>query len=237
MLTIVFAAFNEAPNIRRFEAEVLPVFEELGQPYEILIMDDGSTDETAALASRLPGPVRLLRHDQNLGLGASLRTAFREVRGDIVVTMDADLTFEPRLVLPLLARFSKGDVDVVSGSPQRAGYGREIPTYRILVSRLATLFYSAVLGQRLTAVSPILRLYRARDLADLPLQARGFEINAEILFGLIRRGKRVAEIPAPLTQRIHGQSKLDYRREIRRHLALAVRMLAWRATSLGKLGG
>jgi dolichol-phosphate mannosyltransferase len=142
--------------------------------------------------------------------------------------MDTDLTFAPSLIGDLLERFDRGDVDVVSGSPKLAGFGADIPSYRVVISKLSTVIYSALLGRQVTTVSPILRLYRRRDLVDLPLQANGFEINAEILFALIQRGARIAEVPAPLTQRLHGESKLDYPREIRRHLRLVRRMAAWR---------
>ena len=170
----------------------------------------------------------MVQHDGNRGLGAAIRTGIKEARGDLVVTMDADLTFSPALVPSLLGRFRRGDVDVVSGSPKLAGYGKDIPSYRVLVGLVSTLVYSILLGRKITAVSPIFRLYRRSDLVDLPLQATGFDINAEILFHLIQRGKRVAEVPAMLTQRVHGESKLDYPKEMRRHLRLVWRMVKMR---------
>ena len=97
-----------------------------------------------------------------------------------------------------------------------------------MISRVATLVYSTILGTWVTAVSPIFRLYRRDDLNELGLKSVGFDINAEILFALLKKGKRLAEIPAPLTQRIHGQSRLNYRKEIVRHLRLSARMAAWR---------
>ena len=228
-LSVIFPAFNEAANLRRFPDEVFPILDGLGRSYEVLIVDDGSADDTAAVAEGLRAPARLVRHGRNQGLGAALRTGFREAKGELVITMDTDLTFSPALVPALLARFDRGDVDVVSGSPRLAGYASEIPSYRIVVSRLSTLVYSAILGTHVTSVSPILRLYRRADLAALSLHAVGFDINVEILYGLLRHGKRLAEIPAPLTQRIHGESSLDYYREMRRHLRLVARMLSWRA--------
>ena len=228
MLSIVFPAFNEAENLKRFPTEVTPVFEALGEPYEIVIVDDGSTDATAAVAETLGPKVRVVRHPRNLGLGAAVRTGIQAATGDLVVTMDTDLTFAPTLVKDLLERYRKGDVDVVSGSPKLAGFGKDIPSYRILISLASTIVYSVIMGRKITAVSPILRLYRRADLLELPLQATGFDINAEILFHLIQHKKRVAEIPAPLTQRIHGESKLNYAKEMRRHFRLIRRMIAWR---------
>lgn len=231
-LSVIFPAFNEAPNIRRFATEVVPVLNALGRSYEIIVVDDGSSDDTASIARALPGPVRVVQHTRNQGLGQTLRTGFHEARGELIITMDADLTFAPELVAELLERYSVGDADVISGSPKLAGYGSDIPSYRVAISRLATLTYSFILGRKITAVSPIFRLYQRADIVDLPLRSTGFDINAEILFGMIQRGKRVAEIPAPLTQRQHGESKLNYRHEIRRHMKLVGRMVTWRLNPL-----
>ncbi len=231
MISFVFPAFNEAENLRRFPQEVIPVFDQLGESYEIVVIDDGSVDDTYAVASSLGGRVRAVKHDHNKGLGAAIRTGIAESRGDLLVTMDTDLTFAPSLVASLLERFKKGDVDVVSGSPKLAGYGKDIPSYRVAVSFMSTLIYSIIFGRWITAVTPVFRLYRRADLLDLPLQATGFDINAEILFYLVRRGKRVAEVPAMLTQRVHGESKLDYKKEMKRHLRLVWRMVKMRMGS------
>jgi len=228
VLSVVIPAWNEAENLRRYPSELFPVLAGLDMAVEVLIVDDGSRDDTAAVARSLGPPARLVAHEANKGLAEALRTGFAEARGELLVTLDADLTFAPALIPALLARYRAGDADVVSGSPKLAGYGADIPEYRIVISRLATLIYSTVLGAHITAVSPIFRLYRTEDLRGLQLTSKGFDINAEILFGLIRKGKRVAEIPAPLTQRIHGQSSLNYRREMIRHLRLATKMALWR---------
>jgi dolichol-phosphate mannosyltransferase len=228
MISFIFPAFNEADNLKRFPAEVFPVFDRLGEPYELVIVDDGSVDDTAVVARGLGERVHVIQHDRNKGLGAAIRTGIASAIGDIVITMDADLTFAPTLVASLLERFRRGDVDVVSGSPKLAGYGKDIPTYRVFIGKISTLVYSFIFGRRITAVSPVFRLYRRSDLIGLPLQSTGFDINAEILFFLVQRGKRIAEVPAALTQRIHGESKLNYKREMKRHLRLVWRMIKLR---------
>lgn len=232
MITFAFPAFNEAENLKRFPAEVVPVFDGLGEAYEILVVDDGSADDTAKVARGLGPKVRLVQHDRNRGLGAAVRTAIKEAKGDLLVTMDTDLTFAPSLVPVLLERFRKGDVDVVCGSPKLAGYGKDIPSYRLFVSHVASLVYRVVLGARLSTVTPIFRLYKREQLLSLPLQATGFDINAEILFYLVRANRRIAEVPAALTQRIHGESKLEYRKEMKRHLRLLKRMVMLRLKGL-----
>jgi dolichol-phosphate mannosyltransferase len=228
LLSVVIPAWNEAKNLSRYPKELLPVLETIGMPFEVVIVDDGSRDDTSRLGAGLGAWARVVRHERNQGLAAALRTGFAAAKGSLLVTLDADLTFAPALIPKLLERFQVGDADIVSGSPKLAGYGDDIPSYRVWVSHAATAVYSNLLGQRVTAVSPILRLYRTADLQNLELSSAGFEINAEILYCLIRRGKRVAEIPAPLSQRIHGQSSLRYRREMVRHLKLVRRMVNWR---------
>lgn len=244
MISFIFPAFQEAENLKRFPTEVIPVFDRLNEPYEIVIVDDGSRDETAAVShdlERLPlrhGAIRLVQHDRNCGLGAAIRTGMAAAKGELVITMDTDLTFAPTLVPALLTRYRRGDCDVVSGSPKLAGFGRDIPSYRIFISRAATLVYRLVMGAHVTTVSPIFRLYKRDDLMRLPLQSTGFDINAEILFHLIRAGCRVVEIPAPLTQRIKGESKLNYRKEMIRHFKLLTRMIAlrWKGQGTGDKG-
>lgn len=232
MISFIFPAYNEAENLKRFPTEVIPVFDALDEPYEIVVVDDGSRkDNTAEVAQSLGPKVRLIQHQANKGLGAAIRTGIAEAKGDIVITMDTDLTFAPSLVTDLLARFKKGDVDVVSGSPKLAGYGKEIPSYRVFMSHMATLVYRVVMGANVSTVSPIFRLYKRDQLLQLPLQAEKFDINAEILFFLLRDDRRVAEIPAPLTHRIHGESNLDYKKEMVRHLKLI-----WRMTKLRVFG-
>lgn len=228
MISFIFPAYNESENLKRFPAEVFPEFDKLGVSYEVIVVDDGSADATAAVAESLGDRIRLVRHEKNKGIGAAVRTGIAAARGDLVVTMDTDLTYAPSDVKVLLDRFNQGNVDVVSGSLKLAGYDAHVPLWRLAISSLTGMIYGIVLGKRMTVVTGIFRLYRRSDLLDLPITATGFEINTEILFHLLRRHKRVVEVPTKLTQRIHGESKLNYRKEAKRHLQLIWRMVKMR---------
>ncbi|HEY4527465.1 MAG TPA: hypothetical protein VJL09_00280, partial [Candidatus Paceibacterota bacterium] len=83
-----------------------------------------------------------------------------------------------------------------------------------------------------TSVNPIFRLYKTRQLKELTLEAGGFEIFAEILFKLVFGGKTFVEVPAELTGRLYGVSKLNYAREIRRHFFLILKILKWKTRGL-----
>ncbi len=228
-LTVAVPCYNEAENVPRLGTELLPALRALSRDFELLIVDDGSADGTAEACERLGAPeVRVVRHPKNQGLGAAIRTAFAEARGDLLVTLDADLTFAPADIGKLLARHKEGGVDFVIGSHGLAGYARDIPRWRVAISKAANLFYSLLAGRRVRGVSSLFRLYRTEIVRGLPVRTSGFETPVEIFFLLVHRGHRFAEVPTPLGQRRFGVSKLNYSREIRRHLRLVGAILRGR---------
>jgi dolichol-phosphate mannosyltransferase len=229
-LSVVIPLYNEEANLALYPGELFPAIDALGLPWELVLVDDGSSDGTLAaaraLAAARPGSVVVV-HGKNRGLGAAVRTGFAAATGDRIVTLDADLTFDPCHVRRLVERFDRGDADLVIGSPALAGY-HGVPWHRVALSNAANFLYQVVLGRRITAVTPIFRLYRAEALKGIELESEGFAINAEILAKLLLRSARVVEVPAPLGTRRHGVSKLDTRAEIGNHLRLLARILGWR---------
>lgn len=138
--------------------------------------------------------------------------------------LDADLSFHPRQIRALLEEQRDADADCVCGSPF---LGRlEIPSWRLWSSRLVNAGYRLILSPRLTAYTSIFRLYRAEALKSFPIRSEGFEINAELLAFFLRRGLKVMEIPALLTSRVCGRSKIRPFHELARHVRLAFRLLS-----------
>lgn len=214
----------------RYRAELLPALEALGRPFEVVIVDDGSRDGTAAAASALArddARVRVVSLSPNRGLGGALRAGFAECRGEWIATLDADLTFSPRDLAVLLER--SAGADLVAGSPylhpaDMAG----VPWARRVPSLMLNALYRGLFGLSLTAYTPVFRLYRAARLRELALAAEGFEINAEIAARAQLARWRVAEAPARLETRVCGESKLRRWRELSRHASLIARLLAGR---------
>lgn len=231
-LSVVVPCFNEAASVRRFEADLLPALSWLGLPYELIAVDDGSIDDTLselrALAERRPEVV-VLAHSPNRGMGAALRAGFSAARGTWIASLDADLTWAPRQLRALLDKQKETGADLVGGSPFLPGGAMEgVPLSRRLPSVLLNAFYRGFLSPVLTAYTPIFRLYRAAALKALPLSADGFEINAEAAARMLKAGQKVAEVPAVLTVRSEGASKLARWRELRRHAALIGRLIIGR---------
>lgn len=233
-LSVVIPCYNEEENIHRIPKELVPELDKLGIDYEILVIDDGSSDNTVAFAENLQiSRLKIIKHEKNLGLGEAIKTGFRNVSRELIITLDADFSFRPELILLLLKRYEKGDVDLVIGSPKLAKHHEELTFFAWFVSKAAIYVYRALFGRELTSVNQILRLYQAKDVKNLEIDARGFEVFAEILFRLVVLcNKRFAEIPAAMVRRQYGMSKLNYQLELLRHLKLIVKILKWQAELL-----
>jgi glycosyltransferase involved in cell wall biosynthesis len=223
---------NEEGNLARYERELFPVLDALGVPCEVVIVDDGSTDGTASVCEKLrasrPETV-VVRLTPNRGLGGALRAGFNAARGQWIATLDADLTFRPSALKDMLALAKSEDADLIAGSPYlRPGDLASVPWARRLPSLMMNALYRGLFGMRLTAYTPVFRLYRAPRLHGLDLTAEGFEINAEIAARAVLADWKTAEVPAALETRTAGVSKLRRWRELSRHASLIARLLAGR---------
>jgi glycosyltransferase involved in cell wall biosynthesis len=229
-LTVVLPCHNEADNIARYEAELYPALDALGVSYEVVIVDDGSSDDTAARAQRLliiRKDTILLSLSPNRGMGGALRAGFAAAKGEWIATLDADLTFPPAFLKELYAAAVAAKADLASGSPYlRPGDMAGVSWVRHLPSLMINALYRGLFGLRLTAYTPVFRLYRSSFLKSLPIVSNGFEINAEIAARAMIDRRPVVEIPAPLHARVAGVSKLQRGRELKRHLVLISLLLS-----------
>ncbi len=230
-LSVVIPCFNESAVIPRFESELFPALEDLGLNYEVVAVDDGSTDQTRGALEELSKTrsyLKVISHERNRGLGAALRTGFKAATKDWIATLDADLTFHPDFLQALISEQTRTGADLISGSPFLRAQDCSVPMIRKIPSFLLNSFYRGLFTRALTSYTPIFRLYRASMLRTLPLTAEGFEINAEIAARVHLAEGKFAEVPVPLTTRREGESKLERFRELKRHAALIVKLLSGR---------
>ena len=198
----------------------------------MVIVDDGSSDDTAAAARALlmtRKDTRIVTLSPNRGMGGAIQAGFDEARGEWIATLDADLTFPPASLKEMLAAGIAAKADLVSGSPYlRKGDMADVSWVRALPSLMINALYRGLFGMRLTAYTPVLRLYRSSFVKNLKITSNGFEINAEIAARALIDRRPVAEVPAPLHVRTAGISKLQRGRELRHHLSLILRLLSGR---------
>src|SRR5215213_8952477 len=139
LISIVVPAFNESPTIETLISRLKDSL--VGLRYEIVIVDDCSTDGTSDLIRKLSGgPIRTVCHSQNQGKGAALRTGFEHAAGDIVVIQDADLEYDPKDIPSLLQPILDGHADVVFGSRFRGHAQRVHMFWHQLANSLLTWF-------------------------------------------------------------------------------------------------
>jgi len=196
-ISIIVPVYNEADTIARLLKRVVAVKLE-NADREIIVVNDGSTDQTAEVLERIsgewPGLVTVVTHQENRGKGAAIRTALEHVTGDIVITQDADLEYRPEEYPQLLARFEDASVQVVYGSRNLRKNPRSSWTFYWggrLVSWVANLLY----GSKLTDEATGYKLMRADLLRSLDLQSEGFEFCPEVTSKLLRRNIEIHEVP------------------------------------------
>jgi glycosyltransferase involved in cell wall biosynthesis len=214
-LSIVLPVYNEAENIPRLYAELVPVLEATGRSFEIIAVDDGSRDDSFSQLKSLRANddrLRVIRFRRNFGQTAAFAAGFDRARGDVVITMDADLQNDPADIPKLLAKIDEG-YDVVSGWRQdRWKEGISSFFTRRVPSAMANWLISRVTGVYLHDYGCALKTYRR-------------EVTREVrLYGDLHRfipaiasyfGVDIAEVPVNYRPRQFGQSKYGMGRTVR----------------------
>jgi dolichol-phosphate mannosyltransferase len=233
LVTVVVPIFNEAEGLAGLAKRLteLAVVLQPRHDLEIVLVDDGSVDRSLALARQLfaTNPqVIYASHYKNLGLGAAIRTGWREANGEIICTIDADCTYEPAKVVQLLEALEAG-ADIATGSPYHPeGSVANASGWRLFLSRCASQLYRLVSGEKLYTFTSLMRAYKRPVIENVQFTENGFVSVAEILLRSIWAGYRVVEVPMELHSRVSGTSKMKIARTIAAHLELMARSSIWR---------
>jgi glycosyltransferase involved in cell wall biosynthesis len=230
--SIVIPAFNEEASIGSVLARVATYVEGLRSRFEVEIVavDDGSSDGTLAVLTGFsvdnPGVLTVAFHRENAGLTAAMRTGAETARFETVVFLDADLSYRPEIVEPLVtARQRAGAVAALASPYMRGGRVANVPPVRLIASRGANWILSRCAGGRLHTFTGMVRAYDRAEFLSLFDRAIEGEFNAWAAAELLRRGHRVVEIPAVLAwppERYAAPSRLTLGK-LRQRAALVVR--------------
>jgi glycosyltransferase involved in cell wall biosynthesis len=204
-LSYFFPAHDEIANLEPLVEEALAALPALAEEFEIIAVDDGSTDGTGALADRLaaahPGVVRVVHHEHNEGYGAALRSGLGAARFDLVSFTDGDRQFRVA-DLGLLTAALAPAVDVVAGYRIR----RADPLVRTVYARLYRLANLAFFGLRVRDVDCACKLFRRSALEGLRVESGGAFFSAELLIKLRASGRRIVEVGVPHHPRVAGSA-------------------------------
>jgi len=212
-ISLVIPVFNEEDNLPVLAGEIHAAMASVGRAYEVIFVDDGSTDASPAVLARLAAAspaVRVVRQGRNSGQSAALAAGFRFARGEIVVTLDADLQNDPADIPELLARLAA--YDVVCGVRAK----RQDTWVRRISSRIANGVRNRLTQESIADVGCTLRAMRAEQLRQIPM----FTGMHRFLPTLLRlAGARVVEVPVNHRPRLHGQAKYGIGNRLWRALA------------------
>ncbi len=215
MLSIVIPVLNEAESLAMLHRQIAEVARQQQYDLQIVLVDDGSTDDSweqiAALAAADPR-VQGIRFRRNFGKAAALMAGFRAARGEVVMTMDADLQDDPAEIPNFLAKMDEGD-DVVSGWKRV----RHDPWHKVYPSRLFNGLVSWLNGVKLHDHNCGMKCYRREVLNEVYIYG---ELHRFLPVLAAARGFRVGEIPVQHRARQYGRSKYGVERLIKGFLDL-----------------
>jgi glycosyltransferase involved in cell wall biosynthesis len=205
-LSILMAAYNEENTIARAIDEILKV--DCPCEIELIVVDDGSTDTTPALLSRVSDPrVRVHRQPSNQGKGAALLAAMILATGTHALPFDADLEYDAGDISRVIEPVLKGRCEVVYGV-RLFGYNTVYRSYLYAMgNRLLTRMANILFNAHLSDLHTCLKLVPLVTLRGLDLHEKGFGLDSEITAALLRRGVRPFEVPVSYHGRSHAEGK------------------------------
>jgi glycosyltransferase involved in cell wall biosynthesis len=227
-VSLVIPLFNEGENIRPLYRSLRSGMEETGYTWEVILVDDGSTDNTFRLLQELhqqDNRVRVLRLRRNYGQTAALAAGFDAARGETIVSLDGDLQNDPQDIGRLIEKLDEG-YDVVSGWRVRR---QESFWLRRLPSKVANWLISLTTGLRLHDYGCTLKAYRSEIIKELRLYGEMHRFIPALMWG---NGARIAELSVQHCPRLHGKSKYGLSRTLRVLLDLVT--IKFCLTSLNK---
>jgi glycosyltransferase involved in cell wall biosynthesis len=179
-------------------------------PKELIVVDDGSTDESSDLIRKLaqahPGSIRAVFCEKNRGKGAAVRVGYEIASGDVCVIQDADLELDTSEYALLLRPIIEDGADVVYGS-RFAGQGRQRLSAAYLGNRLLTFVTNVLYGTRLTDMATCYKAIRTEVVNALALESDGFEIEPETTAKLALGGWKIHEVPISYSPRTIAEGK------------------------------
>ena len=230
-VSVVVPVFNEEETLPYLGNTLHRVRQHLAGQYDVrfVLVDDGSTDRTwDGLLARFrdrPG-YDLVRHDANFGVAAAIMTGIKRAGTEVVCSMDCDCTYDPLELANMIPLLAPG-VDLVTASPYHpAGGVRNVPGWRLGLSKGAAWLYRRVLRTKLHTYTSCFRVYRRSSVAGYQLKHFRFLGVAELLGRVDLAGGGIVEYPAVLEVRMLGRSKMKTVRTILGHLRLMA-SLAW----------
>jgi glycosyltransferase involved in cell wall biosynthesis len=208
IISIVIPVYNEEKNLPLLTENIFPVMQNMGEEFEVIFVDDGSTDKSLAVMRDLRNTrsqIRIIRFERNCGQSAAFDCGFKAAKGDIIVTLDADLQNDPNDIPKMVEKLKTCDM----------AYGwrrkRQDPLLKLLSSKIANYIRNKLTGEDIKDTGCSLKAYKKECLNNLKLY-NGMHRFLPTLVGL--EGFKVAEVEVSHHSRKYGKSKYNVRKRL-----------------------
>lgn len=203
-ISVIAPCYNEEAILEINIEKIIDYLKSKNEKYEweIVIINDGSKDNTPIIANQLAerySTVRVIHHPTNLNLGTAIKTGFSNSKGEIIVVLDIDLSYDVIYIETMVDKLIETNADMVMASPyMKGGKVIAVPFFRRVMSNWVNKFMSFAAQDKYYTFTGMVRAYRREFVETLNLKTRDYEINPEIVYkGMILRAK-IVEIPANL---------------------------------------
>lgn len=207
LISVIIPVFNEALTVGNIIERLKAVMQSSSFRYELIVVDDCSTDSSLA-ASKRHG-VKVFSLKEHAGKGCALRTGFARARGSIIATIDSDGSHRPEELPRLLAPILQNRADLVIGSRYLSRKFSAARKFNVAGVRLFNFLIKLLIGASVSDSQSGYRAMKAEILKCINLKSREYEIESEMLVKIAKRGFRIMEVPITFEQRTYGASNLD----------------------------
>ena len=208
LLSVIMPIYNEGMHVKQIIERIIAAPLPKGVKKEIIVVDDGSVDNTAEILRELADRGIITVHDLilNCGKGTAVRMGIKKAKGDIIIVQDGDLEYDPNDYSKVIQPILDGEADVVYGS-RFIGYIKEMKFLNRMGSSTLNVLASLLYGVKITDQFTAYKALKIDLIKSLNLKCRGFEFCSEVTNKLLKRGVKIKEVPISYSGRSLQEGK------------------------------
>lgn len=204
-ISVLIPVFNEEKTLQ----EIFKRVDQTGLAFEILFIDDGSTDSTPEILKKLSlhKQVSLIRFEENRGKGAAIRAGIAAANGDVIIIQDADLEYDPREYPNLLKPIEEGIAEVVFGSRFLGGARRPVMFWHMVANKILTLITNLLYDNILSDMETGYKIFIKKAIEDIQFKSNRFDFEPEFTAKVLKKKCRIYEVPISFNPRDYADGK------------------------------
>ncbi|MBS7659932.1 MAG: glycosyltransferase family 2 protein [Candidatus Bathyarchaeia archaeon] len=206
-ISVVVPVFNEELTVGDVVQGIRNALDAMGLNYEVIVVDDGSSDNSVNVA--LSSQAKVLMLKKHMGKGYALRAGFSKARGNIIITIDSDGSHDPKDIPKILEPILKDEADLIIGSRFLNNRNVFINGLNKAGAKILNFTIRILTGHAISDSQSGYRAFKSLIVKAISLKSVGYEIESEMLIKAIKKGFRAQEVPIKFEQRTYGRSKLD----------------------------